>query len=297
MEQSSLTKSVCPCCKCMTRAINYNGQYLEYYCDNCDHVWFRSCDDLISQDVYENSSKYHGYYVGKPPYLWYHKKAIKYLLCYHTNSRILDFGCFDGFFTKRLLDEGLDAFGCDWNRKALDRGRRKFDLYDRLTSNPEGTCDVIVALEVIEHFEDPNDFLDIVLNYFGPSQKGTLILSCPNKNSLYRPKTDAPPHHFSRFSKSSLSMLLKRRGFTISEYDYEMSSFQLMRNLLGDFLRNDVSDFDNHSDGGMEEKVSSILKLFANSISRISSIAFLPIDSVLYSMRFAYFSQFIVVKR
>jgi len=281
----------------MTRAINYNGQYLEYYCDNCDHVWFRSCDDLISQDVYENSSKYHGYYVGKPPYLWYHKKAIKYLLCYHTNSRILDFGCFDGFFTKRLLDEGLDAFGCDWNRKALDRGGMKFKISDRLSSNPEGTYDVIVALEVIEHFEDPNEFLDIVLSCMGPAQKGVLILSCPNKNSLYIPKTDAPPHHFSRFSKSSLSMLLKRRGFTILEYDYEMSSFQLIRNLLGDFLRKDINAFDDDLNRGIDEGAGRIIKLFANKISGVSNMVIKPLDSVLYGMRFAYLSQFIVAKK
>ena len=289
-----LTGNKCPCCsKCAVSSFE-DGPFDAYFCDACDHVWYDSSEYETNQNVYENSEKYESYYVGKPPYLWYHRNALEYLAANVVKGRVLDFGCFDGFFTAKLVEAGFDAYGCDWNRKAIDFGRNAYSLGDRLSYDPDGQYDAIVALEVIEHFPDPNDFLAMVLPHLAPN--GVLVLSCPNKNSIYRPKTDAPPHHFSRFSEKSLSELLIRHGMKIEIREREMSSFQLLRNFLGDSLRRDAPLLNEGAEPKLTSERIRRLKLFANSISNGASILLRPVDFVAHALGLSYLSQFVVAR-
>lgn len=292
-KQKLPSETQCPCCLELGKLV-VAAAYTEYICDGCRHTWFVSPHAAVDQKNYENSEKYDEYYVGKPPFLWYHKKSLEYLLRNAPEARILDFGCFDGFFTKRLVSSGLNAFGCDWNRRAIEYGRVEFGLDERLKRDPEGLYDVIVALEVIEHFEDPNVFFDIVLPHL--SRSGTIVLSCPNKDSVYRPKTDAPPHHFSRFSNESLATLSERRGFVIEIHNNEMSSFQLMRNILGDVIRSDVPLLGKNSEPS-DKANTRRLKYAANQVSGLASLALKLIDIPLHAFGFSYLSQFIVIRK
>jgi SAM-dependent methyltransferase len=285
----------CPCCSGSSTSMFDDGPYPAFHCNDCDHVWYDSARFDVDQNSYENSDKYETYYVGKPPFLWYHRRALQYFQRMASSKRVLDFGCFDGFFTAKLLEAGVDAYGSDWNRKAIAYGRRAHRLGDRLSRDPDGLYDAIVALEVIEHFTDPNDFLDMVLAHLTPD--GALILSCPNKNSLYRPKTDAPPHHFSRFSQKSLVSLLVRHGLEVEIHEREMSTFQLLRNFLGDTLRRDALLLNNDAKPKIAGRHIHVLKLVANAIANTASLVLRPVDSLFHALGFSYFSQFVVAKR
>lgn len=249
----------------------------------------------MSQDTYENSEKYETYYVGNPPFQWYHRKALQYLQRTACGKRVLDFGCFDGFFTAKLVEAGFDAHGSDWNRKAIAHGRKVHGLGDRLFRDPHGQYDAIIALEVIEHFTDPNDFLYVVLHHLAPD--GALIISCPNKNSLYRPKTDAPPHHFSRFSQKSLVSLLDRHGLQVEIHEREMSTFQLLRNFIGDSMRRDAPLLNEDSEPKITSAHIHSLKLVANRIANTASLVLRPVDSLAHALGLSYLSQFVVAKR
>lgn len=207
---------------------------------------------------------------------------------------MLDFGCFDGFFTAKLVEAGFDAFGSDWNRKAIAHGREALGLGERLSRAPKGLYDAIVALEVIEHFTDPNDFIDAVRPYLKPG--GALVLSCPNRRSVYRPKTDAPPHHFSRFSQKSVATLLTRRGFDVEVQEREMSSFQLLRNFIGDSLRRDAPLLNKSSEPKMTSENIHTLKLAANKMAGVMSLVLLPVDQIAHAIGLSYFSQFVVAR-
>ena len=285
----------CPCCLGgSTEAFN-DGHHIALYCKVCDHVWYDTRGLEVSHDTYENSDKYETYYVGKPPFLWYHQKSLKYLQRTATGKRVLDFGCFDGFFTAKLVTAGFDAYGSDWNRKAIEHGRKAHGLGDRLSRDPNGQYEAIVALEVIEHFPDPNDFFDVVLPHLSPG--GALILSCPNKNSIYRPKTDAPPHHFSRFSQKSLACLLVRHGLEVEIHEREMSTFQLLRNVVGDSLRRKAPLLNKDTEPEAKRTYFHGLKLVANSIANSACLVLRPIDAVIHTLGLSYLSQFVVAKR
>ncbi len=287
--------SACPCCLRPAVSIEVIGAFNEYQCHHCDHTWF-DWSSTVTRSDYEKSSKYDDYYVGIPPYLWYHRNANDYIKKRASRPRILDFGCYDGFFTKLLVDQGFDAYGCDWNRIALTRGRTAFGLGERLTTSPTGEYDIVMALEVIEHFEDPNYFLDIVLGSL--KGNGELIISCPNKNAIYRPATDAPPHHFSRFSINSLRTLLERRGLKIIIHKHEMSSFQLLRNIAGDTLRHDAplsrTELQHKSD---HPGYIRPLKRLANSAAAGLSTVLTPVDFIMHRVGLSYISQFVVARR
>lgn len=284
----------CPCCLSRSARTFQDASHLAVFCDACDHIWYKGDGLQVSRNIYENSYKYDSYYVGKPPFLWYHRKSMEYLQRTARGKRVLDFGCFDGFFTAKLRTAGFDVYGCDWNRKALEYGRNTYGLSHRLCSEPEGQYDAIVALEVIEHFPDPNDFFDIVLPHL--SSEGALIISCPNKNSIYRPKTDAPPHHFSRFSEKSLAGLLARHGFEVEIHEREMSTFQLLRNFIGDSLRRKSSPLRENAESKTPSAPFLDLRLLANAMASSANLILRPVDVLMYRLGFSYFSQFVVAK-
>lgn len=284
----------CPCCL-SSASFHKDGVFDSYICRACDHVFFDASDFEVSQIDYEESEKYENYYIGNPPFLWYHRETIKHLKKHSSSGRVLDFGCFDGFFTSALLSAGFDAYGCDWNRKAIEHGRIIYGLGPRLSLCPEGEYDAIIGLEVIEHFPDPNEFLDTVLPHLAPG--GKLILSCPNKNSIYRPKTDSPPHHFSRFSQKSLSTLLIRHRMEIEYQAREMSTFQLIRNLVGDSLRKDAPLLNSHSSPKVRPDYYNQFKHLANMIAGSGSVIVRPFDLLLHAIGFSYIAQIVIARR
>lgn len=296
----SYSPLICPCCR-SPMTLFADGTYREYNCSNCDYVHFASRSG-ISAEEYENSEKYQDYYTGTPPSLWYHKNALKILSGLPGQKRILDFGCYDGFFVRSMIEAGLDAYGCDWNRAAIAHGKSAFGLENRLSRDPNGTYDVIVALEVIEHFNDPQDFFQTIMPHL--TQDGVIILSCPNKNALYRPGTDCPPHHFSRFSQNSLRTIVERHSFKTIEQRAEMSSFQLLRNLVGDRMRQQSAFKEAETSDDAQARLASqksggyqALRRAADAGAGAAQALLWPVDAALYAAGQRYLAQLIWARR
>ncbi|SMX45312.1 class I SAM-dependent methyltransferase [Octadecabacter ascidiaceicola] len=285
----------CPCC---TQPLSLVGQgkYTEFLCSECDHTYFKS-ESGISAEDYENSDKYADYYTGAPPFLWYHKQALKAAQTLPRGSRVLDFGCYDGFFVKRMLDNDVDAYGCDWNLKALEAGGRKFDIGNRLSSDGEGLYDAVIALEVIEHFEDPNVFMEVASKLL--KSGGSLFLSCPNKNAVYRPSTDQPPHHFSRFSANSLETIVSRYGFDVTRQEIEYSFPQMTRNFIGDRMRSRSTNVDESPKPGKvdDSGLYVTLRKTANKIVPIAEAVSTPLSAVMKAINKPYIAQFLEAKK
>lgn len=284
----------CPCCDQQMAYIG-SGTYSEHFCKACDFTYFAT-DASVSADLYEGSEKYQDYYTGTPPSLWYHKQTLRILNSMKEPKQILDFGCYDGFFVRSMRNMGLNAYGCDWNPSAIRRGQEIFDLEDRLSVNPDRVYNIILALEVIEHFSDPREFFDVIAPHLAPD--GMIILSCPNKNALYRPGTDYPPHHFSRFSPNSLRTLVERHAFTTIEQWEEMSTFQLLRNYIGDRIRKQHTFQDAESGTTpSQSKQYQILRRAANAGSGIARAGLLPVDALLHAAGKRYLAQMIWARR
>ena len=99
-------------------------------------------------------------------------------------ARVLDAPCGDGALTLALRDAGYDAWGTDVVPAARERLGEKFLAADLGAGIPcaDGSMDVVLSVEGIEHLENPYAFLRDIHRVLRPG--GLLVLTTPNIVSL-----------------------------------------------------------------------------------------------------------------
>jgi len=139
------------------------------------------------------------------------------------NSRLLDIGCSYGFFLDLAKDNGLEVYGVDISKDASNYckdtlGLNVFCGDVEKADFPENYFDVITAIEIIEHVENPKAFLSCIHKILKPD--GILYLVTPNIESLsarlfgYRWWSYRRMHLY-YFSKKAVYEFLGRNGFSI----------------------------------------------------------------------------------
>ena len=104
--------------------------------------------------------------------------------------RILEVGCAKGYFVEECRNHGYDAVGIDVSEPAIAcakaRGLSGYCTAADLRGWDAGrqTFDVVVAWEILEHFDDPGEFLEAVRAALRPG--GWLLGSTPNGASAWR---------------------------------------------------------------------------------------------------------------
>jgi len=126
--------------------------------------------------------------------------------------RVLDVGCSDGRGSMELTG----AFGCDVHRPTLqvarDAGRRRPVAQADVRHLPyrDGAFDVVVALDVIEHFDKPDAL--VVLDEMERVSRNTVVVVTPS-GFVPQPPTETEPwqEHRCGFEADELS----DRGFDV----------------------------------------------------------------------------------
>ena len=126
---------------------------------------------------------------------------------------VLDAGCGTAYGTRLLAEAGArDVTGVDIAGPVLETVApempdnvtlREGDL-NRL-GDGDGTYELVVCFEVIEHFADPFPVLDELVRVLTPG--GVLLISSPNRG-VY---PDANPHHLHEFTSDELEAALAER--------------------------------------------------------------------------------------
>lgn len=144
--------------------------------------------------------------------------------------RVLDAGCGDGLFTKRLSDSGFSVVGIDASSMGIDLAKLRYpeldlqqrSLYDDLVTE-FGTFGTVVSLEVVEHLYAPRTFAAKI--YALTKAGGTAIFSTPYhgywKNLALALTGKMDPHftalwdhgHIKFWSIKTLTTLLTEAGF------------------------------------------------------------------------------------
>ena len=302
----AFSDSKCVCCQNLTLELASKNGCSCLCCSGCGFEDYSRGYRVQAED-YQSSKKYSDYHAGRPTLSWHHRVALTVLQDSidtgggrrYATPKVLDVGCYDGFFVKAMVDKNINAFGCDWNAKSIEFGKKKYALETRIAEKIQGTFDVITCLEVIEHVESPREFVDDVKSRLEPG--GYLIVSCPNRDSIYRPMTDYPPHHLSRFSTEALASLLEGSGFEIMLHRVEFGAFQLLRNFVGDWVRRvrrsrDAGiDANDNAEGGFAQ-FDSQLKRAVNSMSLVLRHALLPVDGLMWFLGKPYIGQVCVAR-
>jgi 2-polyprenyl-3-methyl-5-hydroxy-6-metoxy-1,4-benzoquinol methylase len=117
------------------------------------------------------------------------RRAIENLVPNARDSlKALDVGCAIGVFTDLLRQKGYETVGVDANEELLSFAQKKylcceFRLMDALHLEfPSSYFDFVLALELIEHLENPYKLLEGIHRIL--KDDGAILLSTPNKLSL-----------------------------------------------------------------------------------------------------------------
>jgi len=135
----------------------------------------------------------------------------------------LDVGCGNGVFMKEAQRLGYKVVGIDFDRENIKIAREHFGLNDvfpltleeLITSYQDKKFDVITFFEVLEHMDNPGNFINSIKTGLKPG--GHIALSVPNRERFLDPLGDGdyPPNHLTRWNASSISSFLEKRGFEI----------------------------------------------------------------------------------
>jgi len=134
---------------------------------------------------------------------------------FDKKSRILDCGCGIGIFGQIMKENGYrNIIGIDFNEKSLRCAKNFYSVNKMDCQNlalVDNFYDVIVALNVIEHLEDPKQFLTEIKRITKPNS--LYVFSTPNVNfirKLIRPIKCKDHKHFWNI-KQFIGMLDKNK--------------------------------------------------------------------------------------
>lgn len=152
------------------------------------------------------------------------------------DMKALDIGCSSGYFLYVLKDLVQECIGIELNKSDVEFARRKcgVKIYDRPleeTDIPLEYLDIVFMFDVLEHIEDPIQFLKTVRRYIKP--EGYIYIEVDNINdsliSIYGIKEYSDfyyrePHLF-YFSPETLRMVAERGGYsgetkTMQQYNF-----------------------------------------------------------------------------
>jgi 2-polyprenyl-3-methyl-5-hydroxy-6-metoxy-1,4-benzoquinol methylase len=174
-------------------------------CHNCD---LRFYYPLVTGDEYFYNSfqKFSWYYLDVKDEYSYAKQFIL------KKDRVLEIGSGKGAFAKYIPSNSY--IGLDFSEKAKAMAKDNNITIENSTIQDYSTChqgsyDVVVSFQVLEHVSDPNEFIESML--FTLKKDGKLIIAVPSENSFVQYVTNntlnMPPHHVTRWSDDCLRNL------------------------------------------------------------------------------------------
>lgn len=136
-------------------------------------------------------------------------------------DRVVDFGCGSGLFTRQLAEvlPGSTVIGTDLHPSPpAELGNDRYRP-PALTADLAGRADLVLALHVLEHDDDPTKLLARIVRFAKPG--GRIVIEVPNVDCIWAGVFGRYwdswylPYHRVHFSRDSLCRLLTQSGLTI----------------------------------------------------------------------------------
>jgi SAM-dependent methyltransferase len=161
-----------------------------------------------------------GYYTDRR---WEYSIAEKLL---HDRGSVLDVGCGDGGFLRRVAPRVRKAVGVDQNAEAIrDLAAAGIEAHcadlEQFAGENAARFDVVSAFQLLEHLPSVGDFARAVRSCVAPG--GLVLVSTPNNDRVrLNPldPLDCPPHHVSRWRPAQLQRFAR---------DFELDSVDVVR--------------------------------------------------------------------
>jgi 2-polyprenyl-3-methyl-5-hydroxy-6-metoxy-1,4-benzoquinol methylase len=233
------------CEKKKFRLLKTVGDYKIFECENCKLAYTDSSEVTAKMRLEQTKILY-----NLPEYkkeLKKHSKKftkiLRILRKFKKEGRLLDAGGGFGLFSKivyekskfhvEIIEPYLEPYYV--GREDIKTHRVKLENFLKKTKRK---YDVVVLIDVLEHFEDPDQIIEDIKRVL--QTKGLILLSVPNYKSLmaYLSKkwawwmVEDHKYHFSTYSINTLMMKHKFKQKKVTTYE---NSKDIKKNLDGNF--------------------------------------------------------------
>jgi 2-polyprenyl-3-methyl-5-hydroxy-6-metoxy-1,4-benzoquinol methylase len=153
---------------------------------------------------------------------WEHVYRYAFASRFVSGKRVLDIACGEGYGAAALQKAGAaHVIGVDISESVCLHARSKYGLDARpgpaeQIPLADGSVDVIVSFETIEHVPDTSRFLDECVRVLVPG--GRLLISTPNKGIYRHLRPAQNPYHCSEMTAEEFATALRSRFRDASFY-------------------------------------------------------------------------------
>ena len=186
-----------------------------------------NCDSLFRAPI-RSEPEYMALYQNAADELWesYQERrndctAISSILSESIGGKILDIGCYSGLFLKSLSAK-FEKFGVEPSNSASQIAQSNgVTILGKTMAeiDPDQRFDIVIAMDVIEHVTDVNEFLENALRHV--NDDGLLIVStgdpdCPFWKKIFKGKFwyNSFSEHLTFPSKRYFARYCKQKGLT-----------------------------------------------------------------------------------
>ncbi|MGK2879711.1 MAG: class I SAM-dependent methyltransferase [Mycobacterium sp.] len=149
-----------------------------------------------------------------------HEVAYEQLAPRCAGEIVLEAGCGEGYGADLIADVAGHVIGLDYDDSAVAHVRARYPRVEMRQGNlaelplADGSVDVVVNFQVIEHLWDQGQFVRESLRVLRPS--GVLLMSTPNRITFSRGRdTPINPFHTRELNAAELTELLVDGGFVM----------------------------------------------------------------------------------
>jgi len=142
-----------------------------------------------------------------------------------VGQRVLDVACGEGYGSALLARTAKSVVGIDISPDAIAHARKTYAEVGNLEFReasctalglPDGSVDVAVSFETLEHIAEQEQFLDELARVLAPD--GVLILSCPNKAEYTDRRNHVNEFHVKELYRDELAALVGARFAHVGWY-------------------------------------------------------------------------------
>lgn len=135
-----------------------------------------------------------------------------------AGKRVLDIACGEGYGSALLARSAAHVTGVDVSDEAVEHARRAYAGLGNVEFRagsctriplPDGSVDLVVSFETVEHIAEQEAFLDEVARVLAPD--GVLLLSCPNKLEYSDKRGFRNEFHVKELYREELEALVRAR--------------------------------------------------------------------------------------
>jgi SAM-dependent methyltransferase len=211
----------CPACGSVKRkAIGSKNGFDILSCSGCGTVYtafLPNSDETLDYDEYYSESN-----LSVPAFINERvKEIVAKFSSYRNENRLLEIGFGAGTILEAADDAGWQTYGLEVSKPAIDRAlAREFQVFHgtlREAAYPSDHFDVVVASEILEHLDAPQEELEEIYRILRPGGLfwGTTPASSGISGRLLGIDWSmlSPPEHTQLYSRKGLRLMLTNAGF------------------------------------------------------------------------------------